>query len=323
MPGTPPDPVPGPTRPVPLAAGPVWRPTPHGAAFPAEPPSPAEPPAPWLTGAVADEERLPGTRRLWLAGGLAVAVFIATATAVAVVDGRTGRASDDRAKRNVSGTDLPFLSDDFPATAGGTATTPAGEATPSSARAPGSASTDPASAKSSNRASGDGAAPGTAGPSRPAPAGAPPASRPSSASSAKSVRSVNYPDRYWHLSGGYVRLDEIAADSAADLGRDADFMVVAGLGNASCYSFATADGGYLRHRDFVLRADRDDGSALFEQDATFCPRTSAYSGAVVLESLNYPGRFLRHRDFRLRLERHDDSRLFRADSAFRLVDGLS
>ncbi|MFJ8009866.1 AbfB domain-containing protein [Streptomyces fagopyri] len=317
-----PDLVPGPGHPAPAAEEPAWRPTPHGTPYPAEPPSFTEPPAPWLNGALLDDERLPGTRRLWLAGALAVAVLVATATAIASLDKGTDVASQDRTNRIASDTDLPFLSGDLASTTG-EATKASGEADPSSARASGSASTGPATPRPSEPGTGGKAAPGATGPSKPAASGKPPASRPSTAPSTKSVRSVNYPDRYWHLSNGYVRLDEMGAGSPADIRRDADFTMVAGLGNASCYSFATADGGYLRHRDFVLRADRDDGSALFERDATFCPRTSAYGGAVMLESLNYPGRYLRHRDFRLRLEAYEDSRLFRADSAFRVVNGLA
>ncbi|WP_234426270.1 AbfB domain-containing protein, partial [Streptomyces kebangsaanensis] len=90
-----------------------------------------------------------------------------------------------------------------------------------------------------------------------------------------------------------------------------------------CHSFATADGGYLRHRGFLLRAEPDDGSALFRQDATFCPRVSAHAGAVMLESVNHPGRFLRHQNFQLRLDPYQSGDLYVADSAFRLVDGLA
>jgi hypothetical protein len=118
-----------------------------------------------------------------------------------------------------------------------------------------------------------------------------------------------------------VRLDRVSSGSPAATRRAASFKVVPGLAKSSCYSFATADGSYLRHRRFVLRADHNDGSALFRKDATFCPRASSYSGAVMLESVNYPGHFLRHRNFQLRLARSRRGRLYRADSAFRLVRG--
>ncbi|MGW4561497.1 AbfB domain-containing protein [Streptomyces sp. NPDC004561] len=134
------------------------------------------------------------------------------------------------------------------------------------------------------------------------------------------MRSLNYPDRYWHISGDDVGLDPVASPSARAA---ATFRRVKGLAKPGCYSFATADGAYLRHRDFALRAERDDGSRLFEQDATFCPRPSPYSGATELESVNYPGRFLRHQNFRLRLAPYQNTDQYRADSAFLLVDGLA
>ncbi|MEV6052574.1 AbfB domain-containing protein [Streptomyces sp. NPDC052107] len=153
----------------------------------------------------------------------------------------------------------------------------------------------------------------------------PPAPQGSSSSSPEptakgtSVRSVNYPDRYWHISGDYVRLDPVT--SPADR-RAATFTVVKSLAESRCYSFATADGGYLRHQNFLLRAEHDDGAPLFRQDVTFCPRRSSFGGAVMLESVNYPGRFLRHQNLRLRLDPYQNTDLYRADSAFLLVDGL-
>ncbi|MEU0964057.1 AbfB domain-containing protein [Streptomyces sp. NPDC005917] len=136
----------------------------------------------------------------------------------------------------------------------------------------------------------------------------------------RSVRSVNYPDRYWHVSDGCVTLDPVRGPECRE---DSTFTVVKGLANSSCYSFRTSAGKYLRHRNFLLRADRSDGSSLFHQDATFCARTSAHSGAVLLESVNYPGRFLRHKNFQLKLDSYQNSDLYRADSAYRLVDPLA
>ncbi len=72
----------------------------------------------------------------------------------------------------------------------------------------------------------------------------------------------------------------------------------------------------------MLRSERSDGSSLFRQDATFCARSSPYSGAVMLESVNYPGRYLRHQNFRIRLDPYQDSDLFRMDASFFLVAGL-
>ncbi|MCT9004939.1 AbfB domain-containing protein [Streptomyces sp. NPDC054766] len=300
-----------------------WRPTPHGAPYPVSTDLVPVSPAPWEAVGPGDEGRLPGTRRLWLAGGLAVAVTIAVVAVMSVQANRSDDPSRNLAdNRTTADTSNPFLLG-APA---GTTTAPAGKnalASPGTSR---SASPDSASADSASRGSVSPGPSDQGSGSRPVPGNSTPAasgtaSAPRQASSWKSVQSVNYPDRFWHLSDGQVRLDPVGSGSSAATRRAASFKVVRGLAKSSCYSFATADGSYLRHRDFLLRADRDDGSALFRKDATFCPRASSYSGAVMLEAVNYPGRFLRHRNFQLRLGRHERGRLYRADSAFRLVRG--
>ncbi|MFI6351663.1 AbfB domain-containing protein [Streptomyces sp. NPDC050743] len=57
---------------------------------------------------------------------------------------------------------------------------------------------------------------------------------PEPAAQGTSVRPLNCPDRYWHISDGYVRLDPVA--SPADR-RAAAFTVVKGLAESRCYSF--------------------------------------------------------------------------------------
>ncbi|MFI6337665.1 AbfB domain-containing protein [Streptomyces sp. NPDC050535] len=324
------NPEPGPEQPAGSAESPVpsteiaaWRPTTHGAPYPAEMPPFAELPIPWGSYETVTETRLPGTRRLWLAAGLAVAVLIATATAIAVLDKGTDAQSQDRANRPASDTGVPFIpgvSD--PATGGVVA--PTGRAASSA-----SPSLSPSPTASQGAASANASGQGSDGKPVPAPSKPTASSKPSASATAAartSVQSVNYPDRYWRVSGGSVRLDQVSRQSPASTRRDASFKKVKGLADSSCYSFATTDGGYLRHRDFVLRAERDDGSALFEKDATFCARTVSDSGTVVLESVNYPGRYLRHRNFELRLERYDNNNRRGhedGDWAFRLVKGLS
>jgi hypothetical protein len=137
---------------------------------------------------------------------------------------------------------------------------------------------------------------------------------PSSTTRRYAIQAVNYPDRYWHLRNGTGYLDQVGRSTAA-------LTVTAGLADPDCYSFSVGSGRYLRHASFRLRADADDGSALFERDATFCARAGVHSGSVMLESHNYPGRFIRHRDFQLRLDPYQNTSLYRADSTFRMVDG--
>ncbi|MEU0075118.1 AbfB domain-containing protein [Streptomyces sp. NPDC006332] len=278
------------------------------------PQSKSRPPSnsPWENGWVPDTSRVPGTRRLWLAGALAIATVVTCVTAVALTDQRTEAKSpvkDARPAADTSGPGLISYASNSPSSA----------AAPSapSGRKSGSPSARP-SATTSPKPRGSASSPPAHRPK--APASHPTSSAPKPSTTWRSVRSVNYPDRYWHVKGSYVGLDQVTYSSAR---RDATFELVKGLADASCYSFATPGGSYLRHREFVLRAEHNDGSGLFKQDATFCPRTSAVSGAVMLESVNYPGRFLRHRNFSVRLDPYQYDSGYRSDSAFRLVDGLA
>ncbi|MDR6980385.1 hypothetical protein J2X68_007125 [Streptomyces sp. 3330] len=267
---------------------------------------------PWESGWAPDTSRAPGTRRLWLAGGLAVATIVACVTAIAMNDKPVDDTSDARGGQTMSDEETGGGLISFATPSASASATPTGK------------KSTPASASASPKAS---ASPGTQGSATPhAPAGPSASSTttqpaPEPASVRRSVRSVNYPDRYWHVSGGLVKLDQVGGSESR---ADSTFTVVQGLADRSCSTFVTADGTYLRHRDFVLRAERDDGSALFEQDATFCAvPSSRSSGAVMLESVNYPGRFLRHKNFVLRLDAYGHGSASREDFSFTLVDGLA
>ncbi len=263
---------------------------------------------PWESGWSPDGSRVPGTRRLWLAGALALATVAACTTAIVMTDQRADDPSpkpDQASAAPVSGPGLISYPTPTPTPTsrpGGKSSAPSARTTTSAPETQGSASAKP-----------------PADPTK-SPTSQPGSSKPKPSTTWRSVRSVNYPDRYWHVSNGLVRLDEVRGSESRE---DSTFKLVKGLADSSCYSFATSDGKYLRHREFVLRADRNDGSALFHQDATFCPRASSVPGAVMLESVNYPGRFLRHKNFQLRLESFENSSQYLADSSFRLVDGLA
>ena len=277
------------------------------------PQSKSRPPknSPWENGWVPDTSRVPGTRRLWLAGALAIATVVTCVTAIALTDQHTEAKSPAKEA-------TPAVDSSGPGLISYASNSPSRAAVPSSSpgRKHGSPSPRPTITAPPDPQGSASATP-THRPKPPAPHPTSSATKPST--SWHSVRSVNYPDRYWHVNGSYVGLDQVTYASAR---RDATFKLVKGLADASCYSFATSGGSYLRHRELVLRAEPDDGSGLFRQDATFCPRTSSVSGAVMLESVNYPGRFLRHQNFRLRLDPYRYGRLYQSDSAFRLVGGL-
>lgn len=133
----------------------------------------------------------------------------------------------------------------------------------------------------------------------------------------RSLRSVNFPGRYAVVrsdSLGY--LDPVTSSSTTAVKQSATFTVVPGLADGSCYSFRDSSGRYLRHKDFRIRADASNDTALFNKDATYCARPGSATGSVSLESYNYPGRYIRHYNYELRLDTYQDNATFRADSFF-------
>jgi hypothetical protein len=136
---------------------------------------------------------------------------------------------------------------------------------------------------------------------------------------ARSLESVNYPGRYVRHLSSLGQLEAVSSGSAAQAKRDATFTVVNGLASPACYSFQTAEGLFLRHRDYRLRVDANTGDATFRADATFCAVDGAEAGSVALASYNYPGRRIRHRDFALWIDSVQETAAFRADSSFRIT----
>jgi non-reducing end alpha-L-arabinofuranosidase len=86
-----------------------------------------------------------------------------------------------------------------------------------------------------------------------------------------------------------------SSSSAADK-NDGTWIVRRGLANNSCVSFESRNfpGDFLRHQNFQLFRQPMDGSALFRQDATFCPQAGHSGTGTSFAALNFPTRFLRH-----------------------------
>ncbi|MGP3982397.1 family 43 glycosylhydrolase [Streptomyces sp. KR80] len=136
---------------------------------------------------------------------------------------------------------------------------------------------------------------------------------------ARSLESVNFAGRYVRTLDGLGRVDPVTSGSSAQTKRDATVTVVSGLASPSCYSFQVAGATYLRHRDWRLRAETNDGSATFRQDATFCAVDGSVTGSVSLTSYNNPSRRIRHRNSELWVDPFQDTAAFRADSSFRIT----
>ncbi|MFF5456040.1 sigma-70 family RNA polymerase sigma factor [Streptomyces sp. NPDC012950] len=133
---------------------------------------------------------------------------------------------------------------------------------------------------------------------------------------ARSLESVDEPGLFVTHTGDHATLGRVSASSGAQTRSRGTFTVVAGLADTRCVTFRAADGRYLRHSYLRLRLSADDGSELFREDATFCPRPGAVAGSVTLHAHNYPGSVLRHRDGGIWLDGSDGTRTFAGQASF-------
>ncbi|RSS78143.1 sigma-70 family RNA polymerase sigma factor [Streptomyces sp. WAC06614] len=175
------------------------------------------------------------------------------------------------------------------------------------------------------RAPGVTAAPAVGSPT-PVPSGTPtpsgsPSANPSAAAGtvplgARSLESVDEPALYLTYAEDFATLGRVSASSSAQTRQRVTFTVVQGLADRHCVTFRAADGRYLRHHYLRLRLSTDDGSELFREDATFCPRPGVVAGSVTLHSHNYPGSVVRHRDGGIWLDGSDGTRAFAGQASF-------
>ncbi|MFD8008805.1 sigma-70 family RNA polymerase sigma factor [Streptomyces sp. NPDC058955] len=133
---------------------------------------------------------------------------------------------------------------------------------------------------------------------------------------ARSLESVDLPGLFVTYDGDFATLGRVSASSGAQVRQRGTFTVVEGLADPRCVTFRAADGRYLRHHYLRLRLSTDDGSALFREDATFCPRPGAAAGSVTLHAHNYPESVLRHRDGAIRLDGSDGTPAFAGQASF-------
>ncbi|MFD9697614.1 family 43 glycosylhydrolase [Lentzea sp. NPDC059081] len=99
---------------------------------------------------------------------------------------------------------------------------------------------------------------------------------------------------------------------------DSQFKVVTGLTGSGTVSLESTNfpGYYLRHRNNELWVERNDGSTLFRNDASFLQRAGlAASSAVSFESVNFPGLYLRNANGLLNLQAASDAQA-RTDATF-------
>jgi hypothetical protein len=107
-----------------------------------------------------------------------------------------------------------------------------------------------------------------------------------------------------YLTGNYPSSDEVGADavtssSSSTVKADATWIVEPGLANSNCVSFESANGSgdYIRHSNFQLFLEPNDGTSLFALDATFCPRAGNSGSNYSFMSYNYSYKYIRHFNF--------------------------
>ncbi|MET7424395.1 alpha-L-arabinofuranosidase B [Dactylosporangium sp. NPDC005555] len=124
--------------------------------------------------------------------------------------------------------------------------------------------------------------------------------------------------RYISHTGSTVATSVItAASSATDKG-NASWTVRAGLANSSCVSFESrnAAGSYLRHQNYQLYLNANDGSSLFASDATFCPQAGRNGQGNSFASANFASRYIRHYSNNVYIASNGGSNTFDATAAW-------
>ncbi|KAF7190512.1 putative alpha-L-arabinofuranosidase B [Pseudocercospora fuligena] len=103
-----------------------------------------------------------------------------------------------------------------------------------------------------------------------------------------------YNTRYLAHNGSTVNT-QVITSSSSNQGA-AQWTVRTGLGNSACLSFESKDapGSYIRHYNFVLQLQADDGSKQMHEDATFCYQAGLNGQGDTIRAWGYPTRFVRH-----------------------------
>ncbi|GLP66485.1 hypothetical protein TUSST3_31050 [Streptomyces sp. TUS-ST3] len=107
------------------------------------------------------------------------------------------------------------------------------------------------------------------------------------------LSSYNYPDKFVRHWEYRAKLEGNVTNLA-----DSQFRIVTGLTGSGTVSLESANfpGYYLRHKNNEVWVEKDDGTALFDADASFFQRAGLADTAagVSYESYNFPGRYIRH-----------------------------
>jgi non-reducing end alpha-L-arabinofuranosidase len=115
------------------------------------------------------------------------------------------------------------------------------------------------------------------------------------------LKSYNFPDRFVRHAANVGRIDPFPMEPPADQ----QWRLRPGLADAAGVSFESVNlpGRHLRHVNYEVRLEADDGSPQFAQDATFHRTAGLADGAwASFRSHNFPDRHLRHSGYVLRID---------------------
>ncbi|MGX7704439.1 AbfB domain-containing protein [Methylobacterium sp. Gmos1] len=142
-----------------------------------------------------------------------------------------------------------------------------------------------------------------------------------------SLQASNYTTSYLTNVGGTARL--IVPANASDR-QQATFRLVPGLaGQGVSFQASTNASQYLRHQNFQIFQQGNDGGDVFRRGATFIPRaplagTCGCSGTCTsYESIDWPGYYLRHQNFSFYIAQPDGGATYNQDASFCPASGLT
>jgi hypothetical protein len=107
---------------------------------------------------------------------------------------------------------------------------------------------------------------------------------------------AGYTTRYIAHTGSTINSQVVSSSSTTALKQQASWTVRTGLGNSACFSFESKDtpGSYIRHYNFELQLNANDGTKQFHEDATFCPQAGLNGQGNSIRSWGYPTCYFRH-----------------------------
>ncbi|KAJ7031986.1 alpha-L-arabinofuranosidase [Mycena alexandri] len=110
------------------------------------------------------------------------------------------------------------------------------------------------------------------------------------------VTTPGFDTRFIAHTGATVNTQVVTSSSTTALKQSASWTVVAGLGNSQCVSFESRDtaNSYIRHVNFALMVNANDGTKQFHEDATFCPKAGLNGQGNSIRAWGYPTRSFRH-----------------------------